>query len=292
MAIYELVKTDWGHLFPKAKQYAIEHSPQILTGVGLSAVLAAGIIAVRNTPAACRELEERKLDEGVDNLTLVDVIKFGFKYYIVPVGMALIGSTCIISGLHVSTNRANAFAALAASQAVHIKDIHDVTREKVGEKKAHEIDTEVAKREIERSGVPPISQIEETGHGDQIVYWPMLERWFQCDIGWIRRVQNEINREIEEGDVNENDPYDTKTLRGVCLNRFLAGLNLKKCDLGMLLGWNGANKLNIKFYDITTDQESEKAVVLRMSTDDCVPREKWDSVRQDKPQRIAAFRFY
>jgi len=289
MAMYELVRTDWGHVFPKAKQYMIEHSPQILTGVGLSALIGAGIIAVKNTPAACRALEERKLDEGVDKLPLFDVVKFGFKYYVVPVGMALAGSTCIISGLHVSTSRADAFAALAASQAVHIKDMRDVTREKIGEKKAQEIDAEVAKREIERDGIPEISQIEETGHGDQIVYWPMLGRWFRCDIGWIRRVQNEINREIAEGDVNENDPYDTKTLNGVCLNRFLAGLNLKKCDLGMLLGWNGVNKLNIRFYDIVTEQESEKAVVLRMSMDDCMPREKWDSVRQTKKQYLAPF---
>lgn len=289
MAMYELVKTDWGSIFPKAKQYAIEHSPQILTGVGLSAMIAAGVIAVRNTPAACRTLEERRADEGVDKLPLVDVVKFGFKYYVVPVGMALAGSTCIISGLRVCSSRADAFAALAASQAVHIKDIHDVTREKIGEKKTHEIDTEVARRGIERDGVPPINQIEETGHGDQIVYWPMLGRWFRCDIGWIRRVQNEINREITEGDVNENDPYDTKTLNGVCLNRFLAGLNLKKCDLGMVLGWNGANRVNIRFFDIVTGQESEKAVILEMNMDDCMPREKWDSIRQTHPQRIAPF---
>ena len=287
--VYELVKTDWSNLFPRARQYAIEHSPQILTGIGLSAMIGAGVIAVRNTPAACRELEDRKIDEGVDKLPLFDVVKFGFKYYVVPVGMALAGSTCIISGLHVSTSRADAFAALAASQAVHIKDMHDVTREKFGKKKAQEVEAEVAKREIERDGIPPISRIEETGHGDQIVYWPMLGRWFKCDIGWIRRVQNEINKEIAEGDVNENDPYDTKTLSGVCLNRFLAGLNLKKCDLGMLVGWNGKNRLNIRFFDIVTEQESENAVVLRMSMDDCMPREKWDSVYQNKPQYIAPF---
>lgn len=289
MAMYELVKTDWGSIFPKAKQYVIEHSPQILTGIGLSAMIAGGIIAVKNTPAACEALEQRRIDEGVDKLPLVDVIKFGFKYYVVPATMTVVGATCIIGGLKVSNDRKDAFAALAASQAVHIKDIRDVTREKVGEKKAQEIDTEVAKREIERNGVPPISQIEETGHGTQIVYWPMLGRWFMCDIGWIRRIQNEINKEIADGDVNENDPYDTKTLSGVCLNRFIAGLNLKKCDLGMLLGWNGANRLNIRFYDIVTDQESENAVVLRMSMDDCMPREKWDSVRQTKQQYLAPF---
>ena len=289
MAMYELVKTDWGSVFPKAKQYAIEHSPQILTGIGLSALLAAGVIAVKNTPAAYQELEDRRIEEGVDKLPLFDVVKFGFRYYVVPVGMALAGSTCIISGLKVSTSRADAFTALAASQAVHIKDMRDVTREKFGEKKAQDIDYEVAKREIAREGVPEYSQIEETGHGDQIVYWPMLGRWFKCDIGWIRRVQNEINREIAEGDVNENDPYDTKTLNGVCLNRFLAGLNLRKCDIGILLGWNGKNTLNIRFFDIVTDQESEKSPVLRMSMDDCMPMTKWDSVRQNKRQYLAPF---
>lgn len=289
MAKYALVETDWGKVIPRAKQYMTEHSPQILTGVGLSALIGAGVVAVRNTPAACRALEEKKAEEGVDKLPLLDIVRFGFKYYVVPAGMALAGSTCIIAGLKVSTDRTNAFAALAASEAMRLKDIHEVTREKVGEKKSQDIEAEVARREIERDGVPPIGQIEETGHGDQIVYWPMLGRWFRCDIGWIRRVQNEINKEIADGDVNENDPYDTKQLNGVCLNRFLAGLNLKKCDLGMLLGWNGKNKLDIRFSDIVTNQESEKAVVLQMSMDNCMPKEKWDSVRQDKPQYISPF---
>lgn len=289
MAIYELTKTDWGSVFPRAKQYAIEHSPQILTGIGLSALISAGVIAVRNTPAACRALEEAKIDEGVDKLPLVDVIKFGFKYYVVPVGMALAGSTCIISGLKICDTRKDAFAALAASQAVRLKDFRDVTREKIGDKKTNEIDAEVAKREVDRNGIPDMSQIEETGHGEQIVYWPMLSRWFKCDIGWIRRVENEINREIDEGDVNEHDPYDTKTLNGVALNRFIAGLNLRKCDIGMLLGWNGKNKLHIRFYDPVTERESEKAVVLFMHMDDCMPRENYDRVRQNGPQYLAPF---
>ncbi len=289
MAIYNLIKTDWSSLFPRAKQYTIEHAPQILTGIGVSALIGAGIVAVKNTPAAYEEIQEKKRDEGVNKLPLWDIIKIGAKYYVVPGGMAIAGATCVFSGLHVSTSRADAFAALAASQAVRLKDTRDVVREKFGEKKANEVDEEVARKEIERDGIPDIQWIEETGHGDQIVWWPNFGRWFKCDIGWIRRVVNEINKEIEEGDVNENDPYDTKTLSGVCVNRFMAGIGIAKCDIGMLLGWNGKNKLHPRFYDITTDREAEKAVVLVMKMDDCMPREKWDTVRQNKPQYLAPF---
>ena len=289
MAIYNLVPTDWSKVFPKARQIMIEHGPQILTGVGLSAMIGGGIIAVKNTPAACRAIEEKKEEEGVRKLPLIDIIKVGWKYYAVPFGMTVAGSTCIISAIKVSTDRSNAFAALAASEAIRLKDYRDVTQEKVGPKKAQEIDAEVAKREIDREGVPVIGEIEETGHGDQIVFWPNFGRWFKCDIGWIRRVQNEINREIREGDVNPDDPYDTKTLSGVCLNRFLAGIGIRKADIGLMLGWNGKNLLNIKFYDMETGKESEKAVVLEMHMDDCMPREKWDSVRQDRPQHFAPF---
>lgn len=289
MAIYNLIKTDWGSLFPRAKQYTIEHAPQILTGIGVSALIGAGIVAVKNTPAAYEELQEKKREEGVSKLPLWDIVKIGAKYYVVPGGMAIAGATCVFSGLHVSTSRADAFAALAASEAIRLKDTRDAVREKFGEKKANEVDEEVARKEIERGGLPDISRIEETGHGDQIVWWPNFGRWFKCDIGWIRRVVNEINKEIEEGDVNENDPYDTKTLSGVCVNRFMAGIGIAKCDVGMLLGWNGKNKLHPKFYDIETDKESEKAVVLVMRMDDCIPREKWDTVRQNKPQYLAPF---
>lgn len=289
MAMYELIRTDWKSLFPKTKQIMIEHGPQILTGIGISSLVGAGVVAVINTPACCKALEEKRKEEGVKKLALIDIIKVGFKYYVVPTGMAIAGSTCIIKALSVSESRADAFAALAASEAVRFKDYRDATRDKLGQKKANEIDEEAGKREIEREGVPPISQIEETGHGDQIVWWPTLGRWFKCDIGWIRRVVNELNHEIEEGDVNENDPYDTKTLQGVCLNRFLAGLNLSKCDIGLLLGWNGKNKLNPKFFNIVTGKESEKAVILEMHMDDCMPVAKWDTVRQNRPQFLSGF---
>lgn len=287
--VYELVKTNWNQLIPRAKQYTIEHAPQILTGIGLSALIGAGIIAVKNTPAAYAELQEKKQEQGVDKLPLFDIIKFGFKYYVVPTGMALAGSTCIISGMKISTDRANAFAALAASEAVRLQNYREATREKLGQKKADEIDVETTKKELDTLGIPDIKWIEESGHGDQIIWWPNFGRWFKCDIGWIRRVVNEINKEIEEGDVNENDPYDTKTLNGVCVNRLLAGIGIAKCDIGMLLGWNGKNKIHPKFYDITTDRESEKAVVLVMRMDDCMPTVKWDTVRQDKPVYIAPF---
>ena len=289
MARYNIIKTDWSKVLPRLKQLTIEHSPEILTGVGVSALIGATVIAVKNTPAACKAIEEKKAEEGVDKLPLWDIIKVGFKYYVVPAGMTITGATCIFGGLRVSENRKDAFAALAASEALRFKDFREATEEKVGAKKVQDIDTEVAKKEVEREGVPKIDQIEETGHGDQIVYWPMLGRWFKCDIGWIRRVENEVNREIEEGDVNENDPYDTKTLNGVSLNRFIAGLGLAKCDIGMLLGWNGKNKLHIKFYDVVADKESEKAVVLEMHMDDCMPTTKWDTVRQNKPQYLASF---
>ena len=289
MAMYNLIKTDWGSVFPRAKQYAIEHAPQILTGVGVSALIGAGVLAVKNTPAAYEAIEEKKREEGVDKLPLWDIVKVGAKYYVVPGGMAIVGATCVFSGLRVSTSRVDAFAALAASQAVRLKDTRDVVKEKFGEKKANEVEEAVSRKEIEREGVPDVHQIEETGHGDQIVWWPTFERWFKCDIGWIRRVVNDINKEIEDGDVNENDPYDTKTLSGVCVNRFLAGCNLAKCDIGMLLGWNGKNKLHPRFYDIRNDKESEKAPVLIMRMDDCMPTTKWDTVRQDKPIYLAPF---
>lgn len=289
MGAFRIIKTDWSRLIPRTRQYVTDHSPQILTGIGISAMIGAGIVAVKNTPAAVEAIEDKKKEAGTNKLPLWDIVKIGFKYYVVPTGMAIGGATCIISGLHVSESRKDAFAALAASEAIRLKDQRDVIRDKFGEKKAQDVDAEVAKREIERNGVPDIQKIEETGHGEQIVYWPLLSRWFKCDVGWIRRVQNEINKEISDGDINEHDPYDTRSLNGVALNRFIAGIGIAKCDIGMLLGWNGKNRLNIKFIDITTGKESENAVVLEMHMDDCMPREKWDSVRQNGPQYIAPF---
>ena len=289
MALYGIVPTDWSSVFPRLKQAAIEHGPQILTGIGLTSMIGATIVAVKNTPAACDAIEQKKIDENVEKLSLVDIFKVGFKYYVVPAGMTIFGGTCIIKGLNVTKDRADAFAALAASTALRYKDHREVVREKFGEKKANEVDAEVAQREVDRDYPNGVKNVEETGHGDQLVYWPTLGRWFKCDIGWIRRVENEINHEIAEGDVNENDPYDTKTLSGVSLNRFLAGLNLTKCDLGMLLGWNGKNRLHIRFFDPVTNKESEKAVVLFMHMDDCMPTTKWDTVRQNKPVYIAPF---
>jgi hypothetical protein len=289
---YCIVPTNWSTVWPKTKTTLIKYAPQILTGIGIDGMAGATIIAVKNTPAYKQAIADKKEELGMEKLPMVDILKIGFRYYVVPTGMTIAGAVCIMKSCAISQGRVQGFAALAASEAMQLKEYQKTVREKIGEKKEKDITDETAKRTVEKElENTPIEdhQIEETGHGNQIIYFPLLGRWFRCDISWIRRIENEVNEEIAKGDVNEHDPFDTRTLQGVCLNQFLAGLGLNKSDIGVLLGWNGANRLHITFTDVLTGKPSEKAVVLEMRMDDCIPREGWDTKRQNHSQHIRPF---
>lgn len=93
------------------QQSASKYSPQILMGIGIAGAITATVLAVKATPKAMKLIEEKKEEEGVEQLTVADTVKTTWKCYI-PSAVASVTSTaCLIGSCTVSTRRAALYAA-------------------------------------------------------------------------------------------------------------------------------------------------------------------------------------
>ena len=62
-------------LLTAAKIFVMGHGPQIATGIGVALAFAAGVKAVKETPKAVERIEEKKKEEKVEELTVVETVK-------------------------------------------------------------------------------------------------------------------------------------------------------------------------------------------------------------------------
>lgn len=89
-----------------------EHSPEILTGIGITGLLSTTVLAVKATPKALRLIDEKKEEYDTDELTNMEVIKTCWKCYIPAAVTASVSVACIIGANSVNSKR-NAVLATA-----------------------------------------------------------------------------------------------------------------------------------------------------------------------------------
>lgn len=127
-----------------------DHSPEILTGLGIGGFFTAIVMAVKVTPKACQMIEEKKLDTEKDKLSTGEVIQATWKYYIPTAITAGCATACVVGATKTGLKRN---AALAAALQIS-QESFDIYKNKVietlGEKKESEIrekyDEEMVKR--------------------------------------------------------------------------------------------------------------------------------------------------
>ena len=200
-----------------------KHSPAILTGIGIAGMVAAAVSAVRETPKALKKIDEREWQEGRP-LTKKEVVQTTWKCYIPAVVTGTLSAACLIGANSVNAKRNAALATAYTLSEAALKDYKDKTVEIVGEKKEQEIREAVAEEQLKRAKVEDREPII-TGHGTTRCYDPLTDRYFESDIEFIRKAENNINRQMRD-DIR------------VSLNEFYDEIGLDDCDLGDRMGWD------------------------------------------------------
>lgn len=105
-----------------------------------------------------------------------------------------------------------------------LKEYQEKVIEVVGKKKEQEIRDAVAKEKIAQN---PVSNKEViiTGKGESLCYDPLSGRYFNSDIETVRRVVNDLNRDMRDS-------------MSISLNEFYDAIEIPHTDLGDFLGWN------------------------------------------------------
>lgn len=181
-----------------------KHSPEILTGIGIGGFVTAIIFAIKATHRACELIEERKLDEGKDELTKAEIVQTTWKCY-VPTVVTAAGATVCVVGAAAQNYKRNAALAAAYSISQETMQLYkEKVIEAIGEKKEAEVRDEVNKERLERR--EPEQQIIIASKGETPCYDPIIKRSFKNDIETIRSGANNMSDMVSnELSANYND---------------------------------------------------------------------------------------
>lgn len=220
-----MVKFSPSTVFRTVKTFTSNHSPEILTAIGIVGMIGTVFVAVKETPKAIKLLEEKKNETGCEKLPPVEVVKTTWKCYI-PAAVTCVASTaCLIKGSSISLRRNAALVTAYNLSKTALDEYKDKVIETVGEKKEQLIVDQVAKAKLEKDPVQN-HEVIVTERGNTLCYDGMFGRYFRSDMDTIKRAINNINYAIMSGDMYAS------------LNDFYSEIGLKAVDIGEDLGWN------------------------------------------------------
>lgn len=224
-------------------------SPEILTGIGISGMIAATIMAVKATPKALTLIEEAGYKKGSDEnpimdmeytpLTTLETIKAAWKPYIPAAITGTLSIACLVSANSVNARRNAALATAYTISETALREYKEKVVETIGEKKEKEVRDSIAKDKLDQNPVTK-NEIIVTEKGSTLCYDVISGRYFKSDMEKLKRAENELNRQmLNDGSVSLND--------------FYYAIGLDSIRLGDDLGWDTRDSL------ITLDFSSQLA---------------------------------
>lgn len=220
----------FGQIVGSVKSFAIKHSPEILTGIGITGMITAGILAVKATPKALILIKERKeelypLDEEDDiSLTPIETVKTCWKCYIPAAVTCTVSVGCLIGASSVNFRRNAALATAYTISETALKEYQEKVVETIGEKKEKDIKDKIAKDKIDKDPVNN-KEVIITDKGDVLCYDTLSGRYFKSSMDQLKKAENDLSRQMRD------DMY-------VSLNEFYSEIGLDGIGVGYELGWN------------------------------------------------------
>lgn len=219
---------DFDALFKTAKNFVVKHSPEILTGVGITGMITTTVLAVKATPKALMLIEERKLDEKKEQLKPTEVVATTWKCYIPATVTGATSIACFVGATSINAHRNAALIAAATLSETRLNKYKEKVIEALGEEKETEIHDKVMQDEINEHPVTA-TDIFQQGKGETLFYDGWSGVYFRSDIENVRRARNELNNLIIQ------NTYAS-------LNDFYSELRVENLSadtkLGDYLGWN------------------------------------------------------
>lgn len=204
-----------------------KHSPAILTGIGITGMAVATVLAVKSTPKAMELIEEKKKETDAEELTKKEVVETAWKCYIPTIILFAVSVSCVIFASRTNYKRNTALAGAYAVAEASLKDYKNYRTEvikEIGEEKEKTIRDKVVKNRMEKEpndGQP----IVIANQGDILCYDLLSGRYFKSDINKMQKAVNELNRQL----ISE---------MMVSLNELYYELGLDYLKIGEELGWN------------------------------------------------------
>ena len=193
--------------FKAAKGEIVEHSPEILTGLGIASMFSSIVFSVWATPKAQKAIEKKKQETKKEKLDFWETIGVSWKYYIPTVASFAAGAACVIGSDNIAKKRTAAIAAAYSITETALSEYKNKVTETLGESGDKKIREQIIEDKI-RDNPPKTSEVIITNKGDTLFYETISGRYFKSDIERVRRAENELNRNMRSDiQISVNDLY-------------------------------------------------------------------------------------
>lgn len=237
----------------KSVQNAIsQHSPEILTGIGIAGMITTTVLAVKTTPKAVEliERDSRRAHDGDPHAyTKTEAIKSCWKCYIPAAISGTVSIACLVGANSVNARRNAALATAYKLSETALADYRDKVVETIGEKKEKDVRDKVNKKRIDEKPVQS-NEIFKTGRGDTLCYDYLRDKYFETNIDLIKRAENELNKRMIHDIVGF-----------ASLNDFYVEIGLEPIGLGDDLGWNTDHLIDIHLGAMKTPEDRPCIVI-------------------------------
>lgn len=247
---------DLQKILKRAQNFGIEHGPEILIGLGITGFFTTTILAVRATPKALILIEEEKERQKAEELTVVETVKATWTCYIPAAISGALSVGCIIGSNYIQGRRTAALSAAYHMSEAALKTYQEKVIETIGENKEKKIRDEIAKDKINEHA-PATREIIFTSNGSTLCYDSFRDRYFDGDIEKIRRLESNLNHELQQS-------------MFVSLNEYYYGLGLRPVPDGDDIGWD-VDKGPIRF-DYSSQLAPDDRPVFVISLTNVGPR--------------------
>lgn len=245
-------KPNMAALFKDLRSAVSKHSPELLTGLGIAGMITTTVLAVKATPKALDLIEEKRDELDLapsERLHPAEIIKAAWKPYIPAAVTGVTSVACLIGASSVNSKRNAALATAYNLSATALAEYKEKVLETVGEKKEQIIRNKVAEERINKDPVNQ-SAIIVSGNGNTRCFDTITKRRFTSDIETIKRIVNELNRKMLNG-----EDY-------ISLNEFYYELGLDGSSIGDELGWNVINGLIELDFSAQLDTDGIPCIVI------------------------------
>lgn len=245
-------KPNFAKLFKDIRTATAKHSPAILTAIGITGMATTTVMAVKATPKALMLIENKKEELQLseeENLTVIETVKATWKCYLPAVVLGTTSAACLIGANSVNARRNAALATAYNLSTTALSEYKDKVVEVIGEKKEQTVRDKVAEERIKKEPVNH-SAIIVSGNGNTRCFDTITKRRFTSDIEQIRRIVNDLNTRMING-----EDY-------ISLNEFYYELGLDGCSVGEDLGWNiCSGKIELD-YSAQLDSDNVPCIVI------------------------------
>lgn len=219
------------------------NAPAILTASACVGTIATAILTAKSTTLAIEKIAdycEANL-RSPEDLSWKEKFSVSYRVYIPPAIAGVCTLVSIISANRIQYARGAAFALAYSGSEAAFRRYREAVSDVVKPKDIQKITSRVAEKSVQEAGKPVPGTVLMAASGDVLCYDVFSGRYFRSDIETIRRVENNINGQLNA------ECYAS-------LNEFYAGLGLPPIAAGELVGWSVPNSLSVEFGSQLTDK--------------------------------------